>query len=105
MSEQILMQILTEMTEIKTEIKEIKADQQEMKAEIKEMKAEIKEIRADQQVMKTDIEQIKLAVLETYDTVKKIEVTQERQQRIIELLAFRSIEQEARFERIIDRAV
>lgn len=45
--------------------------------------------------------QIKQAVLETNETVKRIEVIQEQQHRIIELLSARSIEQEAKIKRIL----
>ena len=43
--------------------------------------------------------QIKQAVLETNETVKRMEVIQEQQHRIIELLSARSIEQEAKIKR------
>jgi flagellar capping protein FliD len=46
-------------------------------------------------------QQIKQAVLETNATVKRIEVIQDQQHRIIELLSTRSIEQEAMLKRII----
>jgi archaellum component FlaC len=45
--------------------------------------------------------QIKQAVLETNETVKRIEVIQEQQHRIIELLSARSIEHEAKIKRIL----
>ncbi|WP_235549219.1 hypothetical protein [Paenibacillus sp. Root444D2] len=45
--------------------------------------------------------QIKQAVLETNETVKRNEVIQEQQHRIIELLSARSIEQEAKIKRIL----
>jgi chromosome segregation ATPase len=111
--------IKSEIKEMKAEIKEMKADQLEMKAEIKEikseikeMKAEIKEIKSDQLEMKAeikeikvDIQQIKQAVMETNEAVRRIELNQEQQQRIIELLSFRSIEHEAMLKRFYDRAV
>lgn len=45
--------------------------------------------------------QIKQAVLETNEIVKRLEVVQEQQHRIIELLSARSIEQEAKLKKII----
>ena len=45
--------------------------------------------------------QIKQAVLETNETVKRMEVIQEQQHRIIELLSARSIEHEAKIKRIL----
>ncbi|MCD9022507.1 hypothetical protein [Cohnella silvisoli] len=43
---------------------------------------------------------IKRTVLETNDSVKRLEAIQESQHRIIELLSVRSIEQEAQLKRI-----
>ncbi|CAN7151668.1 hypothetical protein LJR153_000086 [Paenibacillus sp. LjRoot153] len=45
--------------------------------------------------------QIKQAVLETNEIVKRLENVQEQQHRIIELLSARSIEQEAKLKKII----
>ncbi|KRE97972.1 hypothetical protein ASG89_29155 [Paenibacillus sp. Soil766] len=52
---------------------------------------------------KLEIEQsqIKQAVLETNEIVKRLENVQEQQHRIIELLSARSIEQEAKLKKII----
>jgi hypothetical protein len=85
MNEQILRQILSE-------VKDIRTDQLEMKVEIKE-------IKADQLEMKVDIQQIKQAVMETNEVVRRIVSNQEQQQRISELLSFRSIEHEAMLKR------
>lgn len=54
---------------------------------------ELKEIKQEQS-------QIKQAVFETNDSVKRLESIQESQNRIIELLSARSIQQEAELKRI-----
>jgi archaellum component FlaC len=51
--------------------------------------------------LESEQNQIKQAVLETNETVKRMEVIQEQQHRIIELLSARSIEQEAKIKRIL----
>lgn len=57
----------------------------------------------DQRLDRLEIEQtqIKQAVLETNETVKRIELIQEQQHSIIELLSARSIEHEAKLKRIL----
>ncbi|MED0758308.1 hypothetical protein SAMN04489735_10757 [Aneurinibacillus thermoaerophilus] len=47
-----------------------------------------------------DLPLIKRAVLDTSDSVKRLEEIQDNQQRIIELLSARSIQQEAELKRI-----
>ncbi|MED0678718.1 hypothetical protein P4T20_05305 [Aneurinibacillus thermoaerophilus] len=47
-----------------------------------------------------DLPLIKRAVLDTSDSVKRLEEIQDSQQRIIELLSARSIQQEAELKRI-----
>lgn len=64
--------------------------------ELKELKSDVKEIRA----VASDITLIRQAVLETNETVKRIESNQERQERILDILAVRSIEQEAEIKRL-----
>ncbi|NOV00486.1 hypothetical protein GC097_10700 [Paenibacillus sp. LMG 31457] len=59
--------------------------------------------RMDQRLDRLELEQtqIKQAVLETNETVKRIELVQEQQHAIIELLSARSIEHEAKLKRIL----
>jgi septal ring factor EnvC (AmiA/AmiB activator) len=64
------------------------------------------EVRLDRvetrlEALETDSQQIKRAVMETNESVKRLEAIQDSQQRIIELLSARSIEQEAQLKRII----
>ncbi|OPH54576.1 hypothetical protein BC351_31875 [Paenibacillus ferrarius] len=57
----------------------------------------------DTRLGKLEVEQsqIKQAVLETNETVKRMEVIQEQQHAIIQLLSVRSIEQEAKIKHIL----
>ncbi|OCT13141.1 hypothetical protein A8709_20560 [Paenibacillus pectinilyticus] len=57
----------------------------------------------DSRLYRLELEQtqIKQAVLETNEIVKRLENVQEQQHRIIELLSARSIEQEAKLKKII----
>jgi len=57
------------------------------------MDSRLDRLEAEQQL-------IKQAVLETNESVKRLESIQESQHRIIELLSVRSIEQEAQLKRI-----
>jgi hypothetical protein len=63
---------------------------------------EIAEIKSTMAVKEDfiDIPYIKQAVLETNEAVKRMELVQEEQHRVIELLSTRSIEQEATLKRI-----
>ncbi|GAC41685.1 hypothetical protein [Paenibacillus popilliae] len=74
MSEQLLQQILTELKSTNQRLDRMETDMKDMKAE--------------QQL-------IKRAVMETNESVKRLETIQEQQHRIIEVLSVRSIEQEA----------
>ncbi|AMA74330.1 MULTISPECIES: hypothetical protein [Aneurinibacillus] len=64
--------------------------------ELKDVKAELKDIKESV----SDIPLIKRAFLDTSDSVKRLEEIQDSQQRIIELLSARSIQQEAELKRI-----
>lgn len=68
--------------------------------ELKEMKKEQSEIKSDIKEIKTEQQQIKQAVLETNESVKRLESIQESQQHIIDLLSARSIQHEAELKRI-----
>ncbi|BFH15020.1 histidine kinase [Paenibacillus melissococcoides] len=86
MSDQLLKQILAE-------LKDMKVEQQATNQRLDRMETEMKEMKDEQQL-------IKRAVMETNESVKRLETIQEQQHRIIELLSFRSIEQEAALKRI-----
>lgn len=63
---------------------------------LKQILNELKEIKG----IVSDVPLIRQAVLETNEIVKRLESNQERQERILELLSVRSIEQEADIKRL-----
>lgn len=69
-------------------------------AELKDLKDGQRVMRDELQVLRDEQQVIKLAVLETNESVKRLEAIQEQQHHIIELLSDRSIEQEAALKRI-----
>lgn len=108
MSEQILKEILEGMQSLTKTVGNIETDQQTMKTDMQNMKSDIQFIKVDMQNMKSDIrfikeeqQQIKQAVLETNETVIRIEAKQEHQQIVIDLLSARSIDQEASLKQIV----
>lgn len=62
---------------------------------------ELKPVHEQLTEMKQDIAEIKQAVLETNERVVRIEASVDKQQGVIELLAARSIQQEAQLKKII----
>ncbi|WNR44681.1 hypothetical protein [Paenibacillus roseipurpureus] len=64
------------------------------------LKAELSPVIERLDRLELEQSQIKQAVLETNEIVKRLEVVQENQHRIIELLSARSIEQEAKLKKI-----
>lgn len=116
MNSEILQKILDELAEIKNEQKLMRDEQLAMKEEQAEMKKEQKLMRDEQLSMKeeiftiketmatkedvADIPAMKVAIFEIADTVKRIESSQEKHERILDLLSRRSIEQEAELKRI-----
>jgi archaellum component FlaC len=67
---------------------------------LKQILEKLNKIDNDIQELKADNPLIKQAVLETAETVKRIESNQERHERILEILSVRSIEQEADIKRL-----
>ncbi|QJD87222.1 hypothetical protein [Cohnella herbarum] len=85
---------------------EERLDRVEVRLDRMETRLENVETRLDQvetrlEALEEDSQLIKRAVLETNESVKRYEAIQESQQRIIELLSSRSIEQEAQLKRIV----
>ncbi|KRE73602.1 hypothetical protein [Paenibacillus sp. Soil750] len=77
-----------------------------MDTELKEslttlLRAELSPVLERLDRLELEQSQIKQAVLETNEIVKRLENVQEQQHRIIELLSARSIEQEAKLKKII----
>ncbi|GAC42770.1 hypothetical protein [Paenibacillus popilliae] len=81
--------------QILSELRELKAGQQKLEAEQKKMNERLDSIEKDTAL----IPMIKQATLETNETVRRVELSQERQEGIIEVLSVRSIEQEAAIKR------
>lgn len=86
MSEDLLKQILVEMKDMKKDIRHIKED--------------VAVLKEDVTFLKEEQQQIKQAVLETSVTVNNLSVIQGRQQQVIELLSFRTIDHEAALKRV-----
>lgn len=114
MSEQILEKILSELTDIKNEQQQLidkvntieneqqimKAEQQQLIDKVSTIENEQRIMKAEQQIIKIEQQQIKQAVMETNESVKRLEAIQESQHRIIDLLSARSIQHEAELKRI-----
>jgi flagellar capping protein FliD len=85
--------------ETRLDTMDTRLDKIETRLDTMDTRLETIETRLD--TIEDEQQQIKQAVLETNATVKRIEVIQDQQHRIIELLSTRSIEQEAMLKRII----
>ncbi|MDE8563425.1 hypothetical protein PNH38_05930 [Anoxybacillus rupiensis] len=92
MVEALLNQILEKLVELQSEI-----DQMKTKLATKEDLAAV--------ATKGDLISIQQAILETNRIVKNIELNQERHERILDVLSKRSIEYEARYQRLTASAV
>lgn len=92
MVEALLNQILEKLVELQSEI-----DQMKTKLATKEDLAAV--------ATKGDLVSIQQAILETNRIVKNIELNQERHERILDVLSKRSIEHEARYQRLTASAV
>lgn len=114
MSEQILEKILSELRDIKNEQQQIigkvsiiENEQQQIIEKVSTIENEqqqiigkVSTIENEQQIMKAEQQQIKQAVMETNESMKRLEAIQESQHRIIDLLSARSIQHEAELKRI-----
>ncbi|BCG60581.1 hypothetical protein [Paenibacillus sp. URB8-2] len=74
MSEAMFELILNELKEINTVQHEMRVQQQEVRAELQEMRAERQQMRAEH---RTDYGELKQALFETLETVKRIEAAQQ----------------------------
>lgn len=98
--DEILKQILSELKELIAGQQETNTRLTNIETDITELKADVSGLKTDVKELKTDNKIIKQAVLETNETVKRIEGRQEHQQRIIEQLAYKSVEHDAEIKRI-----
>ena len=80
--------------------KEDVADLPSMKADISSLKTDIPSMKKDISSLKSVMSSMKVATIEILDTVKRVETTQDRHERTLDLLSRRSIEQEAEIKRI-----
>lgn len=71
-----------------------------IKQQLQTLNQRVETIETEQQEMKIEQQQIKQAVMETNESMKRLEQIQVDQQRIIELLSARSIQHEAELKRI-----
>lgn len=114
MSETMLQKILEELKEMNVEVKGMKTEQQltnqrltslETKQQQTNQRLETIETKQQQtnqrlDTIKTEQTLIKQAVLETNDIVHRLELNQEKHERILDLLSRRSIEQEAELKKM-----
>lgn len=117
MSDPILQQILTELQGMKSEVTEMKAEFTEMKSDIKEIRSELSEVKSELGTMKADIDSIKedtklipliqqavsevnAEVIASRDTLERIDKTLTVHDATLDMLARRSIDQEAALKRI-----
>lgn len=85
----------TEMKSMKSEIKDIKESQHLMQTQLNETNEIVRAIRHRQEEMKTKLDALSMDVYRLHGEVLSLKDGQERQERILEKLSLRSIEQEA----------
>lgn len=109
MSEPLLMEMIDELKRVRenqivmnqhiSNIKETMATKEDV-ADIVTLKTDVSSMKEDISTLKTDMTSMKVAIIEILDTVKRVEATQDRHERTLDLLSRRSIEQEAEIKRI-----
>ena len=110
MSDPILQQILTELQGMKSEVTEMKAEFTDMKSDIKEIRSELGTMKADIDSIKEDtklipliqqaVSEVNAEVIATRDTLERIDKTLTLHDATLDILARRSIDQEAALKRI-----
>ncbi|MEK3669179.1 MULTISPECIES: histidine kinase [unclassified Paenibacillus] len=110
MSDPILQQILTELQGMKSEVTEMKAEFTDMKSDIKEIRSELGTMKADIDSIKEDtklipliqqaVSEVNAEVIATRDTLERIDKTLTVHDATLDMLARRSIDQEAALKRI-----
>ncbi|WP_410511432.1 hypothetical protein PaeBR_15225 [Paenibacillus sp. BR2-3] len=85
---------------IREELVPVKEELLTVNERLDRIEIEQQNMKQDQQIMMQDQELVKRAVLDTNERVINVESILENQNRIIELLSARSIEQEAKLKRI-----
>ncbi|WP_342421176.1 histidine kinase [Paenibacillus sp. FSL E2-0178] len=110
MSDPILQQILTELQGMKSEVTEMKAEFTDMKSDIKEIRSELGTMKADIDSIKENtklipliqqaVSEVNAEVIATRDTLERIDKTLTVHDATLDMLARRSIDQEAALKRI-----
>lgn len=110
MSDPILQQILTELQGMKSEVTEMKSEFTGMKSDIKEIRSELSIMKADIDSIKEDtklipliqqaVSEVNAEVIATRDTLERIDKTLTVHDATLDMLARRSIDQEAALKRI-----
>lgn len=102
MGDDVQKQILAKLTGMEHSLHTVQHDIQGLKQDVSDLKQDVSGLKQDVSGLKQDVsglkqEQqfIKQAVLETNESVKRLEGIQEQQHHLIELLAARSLEQES----------
>ncbi|KHL95609.1 histidine kinase [Paenibacillus sp. IHB B 3415] len=96
MSDPILQQILTELQGMKSDLSEVKSELGTMKADIDSIKEDTKLIPLIQQA----VSEVNAEVIATRDTLERIDKTLTVHDATLDMLARRSIDQEAALKRI-----
>lgn len=97
----MLQSVLNEsLTPIKEELQNLNQRVGGIEQRVGSIESDLKTIKSDVAEIKTDNPLIKQAVLETSESVKRIESTREQHEHTLDLLARRSIDQEAELKRI-----
>lgn len=91
--EEVLSQILTELKQVNGRLGSVENRLDSVENRLDSMEQRLSSIATEQQ-------QIKQAVFETNEHVKRLETIQDGQQRIIDLLSVRSIQHEAELKRL-----
>ncbi|MEI2400672.1 MULTISPECIES: histidine kinase [Paenibacillus] len=103
MSDPILQQILTELQGMKSDLSEVKSELSEVKSELGTMKADIDSIKEDTKLIpliQQAVSEVNAEVIATRDTLERIDKTLTVHDATLDMLARRSIDQEAALKRI-----
>lgn len=106
MNEEVLERILTELTTIKSnmankqDLQRVEDKVQELDQRLQTVEPKLDNMSKDLNDLKDEQQQIKQAVVEIDDIVRRIEVRQEQHELTLDLLSRRSIDQEAELRRI-----
>ncbi|RTE07891.1 hypothetical protein [Paenibacillus whitsoniae] len=102
-----LVPIIQRLDNIETRLENVEARLEKVEARLENVEVRLDKVEArldNLEVRFDSVEleqsQMKQAIMETNEAVKRIEKNQEQQQQLIELLSYRSIEQEAKLKRV-----